>query len=137
MLKTNHLANKQKHNNLQTNLLIEQTNSQSPCPSPGVVMIRCDIVKGKQSVDRLQSLNKPPWDQGPPRNADGFVLDLGNIGFRGGQSQYPQIRGDDYVEADPLSLQSAGPPQTRVFRNSQQLQQVGPAGQTTPLKQRF
>ena len=100
-------------------------------------MIRCDIVKGKQSVDRLQSLNKPPWAQEPPRNADGFVLDLGNIGFRGGQSQYPQIRGDDYVEADPLSLQSAGPPQTRVFRNSQQLQQVGTARQTTPQKQRF
>ena len=43
-------------------------------------------------------------------------------GFRGGSSQYPQIRGDNYVEADPLSLQSAGPPQTRIFRNSQQPQ---------------
>ena len=115
-------------------------------------MIRCDIKKGKQPVQ--QSLNKPPWDAAP-RAADGFVLDLGNIGakspcleledflgctfykslfpffmlltdenfcegFRGGSSQYPQIRGDNYVEADPLSLQSAGPPQTRIFRNSQQ-----------------
>ena len=43
-------------------------------------------------------------------------------GFRGGNAQYPQIRGDNYVEADPLSLQSAGPPQTRIFRNSQQQQ---------------
>ena len=40
-------------------------------------MIRCDIVKGKQQVQ--QSLNKPPWDAAP-RAADGFVLDLGNIG---------------------------------------------------------
>ena len=109
-------------------------------------MIRCDIKKGKQPVQ--QSLNKPPWDAAP-RAADGFVLDLGNIGdkcqclmsfqlgtvfqllllnrfcqgFRGGSSQYPQIRGDNYVEADPLSLQSAGPPQTRIFRNSQQAPQ--------------
>ena len=43
----------------------------------GVVMIRCDIKKGKQPVQ--QSLNKPPWDAAP-RAADGFVLDLGNIG---------------------------------------------------------
>ena len=113
----------------------------------GVVMIRCDIKKGKQPLQ--QSLNKPPWDAAP-RAADGFVLDLGNIGhrltstsnfkpilfsfcflnssksfkgFRGGSSQYPQIRGDNYVEADPLSLQSAGPPQTRIFRNSQQAPQ--------------
>jgi len=89
-------------------------------PSGSVVMIRCDIKKGKQPVQ--QSPNKPPWDAAP-RNADGFVLDLGNIGFRGGSSQYPQIRGDNYVEADPLSLQSAGPPQTRIFRNSQQAPQ--------------
>ena len=27
------------------------------------------------------------------------------------------------MEADPLSLQSAGPPQTRIFRNSQQAPQ--------------
>ena len=40
-------------------------------------MIRCDIKKGKQPVQ--QSLNKPPWDAAP-RAADGFVLDLGNIG---------------------------------------------------------
>lgn len=40
-------------------------------------MIRCDIVKGKMA--QPQSLNKPPWDP-TPRNADGFVLDLGNIG---------------------------------------------------------
>lgn len=89
-------------------------------PSGSVVMIRCDIKKGKQPLQ--QSLNKPPWDAAP-RAADGFVLDLGNIGFRGGSSQYPQIRGDNYVEADPLSLQSAGPPQTRIFRNSQQAPQ--------------
>ena len=45
----------------------------------GVVMIRCDIKKGKQPLQ--QSLNKPPWDAAP-RAADGFVLDLGNIGHR-------------------------------------------------------
>merc|ERR1712080_742756 len=91
-------------------------------PSGSVVMIRCDIKKGKQPLQ--QSLNKPPWDAAP-RAADGFVLDLGNIGFRGGSSQYPQIRGDNYVEADPLSLQSAGPPQTRIFRNIQQPTTIG------------
>jgi len=89
-------------------------------PSGSVVMIRCDIVKGKMA--QPQSLNKPPWDP-TPRNADGFVLDLGNIGFRGGNAQYPQIRGDNYVDPDPLGLQSAGPPQTRAFRNTQQQQQ--------------
>merc|ERR1712037_317898 len=41
-------------------------------PSGSVVMIRCDIKKGKQPVQ--QSLNKPPWDAAP-RAADGFVLD--------------------------------------------------------------
>ena len=41
----------------------------------GVVMIRCDIVKGKTS----QNLVQAGWDA-QPRNADGFVLDLGNIG---------------------------------------------------------
>jgi hypothetical protein len=40
-------------------------------------MIRCDIVKGKPPLP--QSLNKPPWDAAP-RAADGFVLDLGNVG---------------------------------------------------------
>ena len=43
----------------------------------GVVMIRCDIVKGKTN----QNLVQPGWDA-QPRNADGFVLDLGNIGER-------------------------------------------------------
>ena len=38
-------------------------------------MIRCDIVKGKTS----QNLVQQGWDA-QPRNADGFVLDLGNIG---------------------------------------------------------
>ena len=38
-------------------------------------MIRCDIVKGKTS----QNLVQAGWDA-QPRNADGFVLDLGNIG---------------------------------------------------------
>ena len=41
----------------------------------GVVMIRCDIVKGKTSQNLVQN----GWDA-QPRNADGFVLDLGNIG---------------------------------------------------------
>ena len=44
-------------------------------PSGSVVMIRCDIVKGKQS----QNLVQPGWES-QPRNNEGYVLDLGNIG---------------------------------------------------------
>jgi len=88
-------------------------------PSGSVVMIRCDIVKGKTS----QNLVQPGWDA-QPRNADGFVLDLGNIGYRGnvdGSSfpagQYPEIRGTGYVESDPITV-GGGPPQSRPFRNT-------------------
>merc|ERR1719213_47451 len=48
-------------------------------PSGSVVMIRCDIVKGKTSPNHLVQAG---WDA-QPRNAEGFVLDLGNIGYRG------------------------------------------------------
>merc|ERR1719474_402593 len=82
-------------------------------------MIRCDIVKGKTS----QNLVQQGWDA-QPRNADGFVLDLGNIGYRGSNpaGQYPEIRGQGYVEPDPISV-GGGPPQSRIFRNTQQLPQ--------------
>ena len=42
----------------------------------GVVIIRCDIVKGKGS----NNLVRPGFDAAVPRNAENYVLDLGNIG---------------------------------------------------------
>ena len=36
--------------------------------------------------------------------------------------QYPEIRGQGYVEPDPISV-GGGPPQSRIFRNTQQLPQ--------------
>ena len=41
----------------------------------GVVIIRCDIVKGKANGNQF----RPGFDA-TPRNQDGYVLDLGNIG---------------------------------------------------------
>lgn len=87
----------------------------------GVVIIRCDIVKGKGS----NNLNRPGFDA-TPRAQEGYVLDLGNIGFRGSVDangfpvgQYPEIRGTGYVESnDPVQV-GGGAPQQRVFRNSQ------------------
>lgn len=40
-----------------------------------MVIIRCDIVKGKSS----SNLNRPGFDA-TPRAQEGYVLDLGNIG---------------------------------------------------------
>ena len=40
-----------------------------------MVIIRCDIVKGKNS----NNLVRPAFDAAP-RNQEGYVLDLGNIG---------------------------------------------------------
>jgi len=94
-------------------------------PSGSVVMIRCDIVKGKTSPNHLVQAG---WDA-QPRNAEGFVLDLGNIGYRGNvdgssfpSGQYPEIRGQGYVEPDPITV-GGGPPQSRIFRNTQHLPQ--------------
>jgi alpha-N-acetylgalactosaminidase len=96
-------------------------------PSGSVVMIRCDIVKGKGQSQSLVQQNHP-WDA-QPRNKNGFVLDLGNIGFRGNVdgnnypygAQYPQIRGTGYVDPDPILLNELqGPQQNRDFRNTQQ-----------------
>merc|ERR1719445_951744 len=90
-------------------------------PSGSVVIIRCDIVKGKGS----SNLNRPGFEAAP-RQQEGYVLDLGNIGFRGSVDangfpvgQYPEIRGTGYVESnDPVQV-GGGAPQQRVFRNSQ------------------
>jgi len=87
----------------------------------GVVIIRCDIVKAKGS----NNLNRPGFEA-TPRAQEGYVLDLGNIGFRGSVDangfpvgQYPEIRGTGYVESnDPVQV-GGGAPQQRVFRNSQ------------------
>ena len=45
-------------------------------------------------------------------------------GYRGSNpaGQYPEIRGQGYVEPDPISV-GGGPPQSRIFRNTQQLPQ--------------
>lgn len=84
-------------------------------PSGSVVMIRCDIVKGKPSQNLIK---QNPWDA-QPRNNDGFVLDLGNIGYRGGNIQYPEIRGTGYVEPDPILLNELQQThQTRAFRQA-------------------
>ena len=40
-----------------------------------MVIIRCDIVKGKGS----SNLNRPGFEAAP-RQQEGYVLDLGNIG---------------------------------------------------------
>ena len=42
-------------------------------------------------------------------------------GYRGSNpaGQYPEIRGQGYVEPDPISV-GGGPPQSRIFRNTQQ-----------------
>jgi len=85
------------------------------------VIIRCDIVKAKGS----NNLNRPGFEA-TPRAQEGYVLDLGNIGFRGSVDangfpvgQYPEIRGTGYVESnDPVQV-GGGAPQQRVFRNSQ------------------
>jgi len=96
-------------------------------PSGSVVIIRCNIVKGKEQSQNLIQAQNHPWDA-QPRNNPGFVLDLGNIGFRGNAdgnqypfgAQYPQIRGTGYVEADPILINDIqGPPQNRDFRNTQ------------------
>lgn len=89
-------------------------------PSGSVVMIRCDIVKGRNGG----LFNNEFGAQ--PRQSDSFVLDLGNIGFRGNAdgnqpfgAQYPQIRGQGFVEPDPVAIGvNAGPPQNRIFRNA-------------------
>jgi len=92
-------------------------------PSGSVVIIRCDIVKG--IMNKAQQ-GTPAW-KSQPRNEESFVLDLGNIGFRGNVAggnqplgQYPSIRGTGYVEPVPVSVGNsvAGPPQTRNFRNA-------------------
>ena len=41
-----------------------------------MVIIRCDIVKGKANGNQF----RPGFDA-TPRNQDGYVLDLGNIGM--------------------------------------------------------
>jgi len=89
-------------------------------PSGSVVIIRCDIVKGKGA----SNLVKNAWDA-QPRKTDSFVLDLGNIGYRGNVdgnqpygAQYPQIRGTGYVDPQPVSVGNGGPPQNRIFRNA-------------------
>jgi len=104
-------------------------------PSGSVVIIRCDIVKGPQQKAPARP-TASPWNT-QPRNSESFVLDLGNIGFRGGvaggnqpfgQPQYPSIRGTGYVEPVPVSVGSnAGPPQTRNFRNAQGAPYVPPS----------
>jgi len=85
-------------------------------PSGSVVMIRCDIVKGKNSQNKL---DQNRWDA-QPRNTDSFVLDLGNIGYRANENpfgaQYPEIRGAGYVEPQPVSV--GNQPQNRIFRQA-------------------
>jgi len=81
-------------------------------PSGSVVIIRCDIVKGKGS----NNLNRPGFEAAP-RAQEGYVLDLGNIGFRGSVDangfpvgQYPEIRGTGYVESnDPVQVGGGAP----------------------------
>lgn len=84
------------------------------------MIIRCDIVKGKGA-----NFRPGPGFDATPRNQDGYVLDLGNIGFRGSVDaqgfpvgQYPEIRGTGYVESnDPVQV-GGGAPQVRNFRNA-------------------
>jgi len=101
-------------------------------PSGSVVMIRCDIVKGKPAQ---QVSPAPRWDA-QPRNAEGFVLDLGNIGYRGNvegsqsfAGQYAQIRGTAFDPLQPVSLSEAdggGPSQNRLFRQAAATSAPGP-----------
>jgi len=85
-------------------------------PSGSVVMIRCDITKGK---------TRPFQDRDArPRNSEGFVVDLGNVGFRGNVdgkerplgAQYPEIRGVSFDDPQVLN------PVQRFFRDTPQNQ---------------
>lgn len=79
-------------------------------PSGSVVMIRCDITKAKTRQNFVDRDAKP-------RNSEGFVVDLGNVGFRGNLDghhplgpQYPEIRGVAFDEPQVVN------PVHRFFR---------------------
>lgn len=84
-------------------------------PSGSVVMIRCDITKGK-TRHNFQDRDARP------RNSEGFVVDLGNVGFRGNVDgkerplgvQYPEIRGVSFDDPQVLN------PVQRFFRDTPQ-----------------